>query len=458
MGISVSADAIHTAVRSLSAESHRAIQQLGRTLLAGYAYDNFDVDLKSTNHTVEHSTETLKHLTSGLLFPLMHGVVQDDLCCSRTLWERSPLNPQVGQSNVIPQRGWEDLLSLHRDHPDEAGLTRRDRFNSWKMLSDLINFGPTYFSAFKERLHDPETVEQIPVVKTPIIAARAMDVSNSTVSGNIQSIVNLLQQAGIENPDEVDDPEMPDISEYVVLFHGDLGTGERLQAAQLRRAIEKSPWNRMQHVIFVPGLFHLKMACADAIWRTFLQPSAAREDQTSLMQDVGILRPRETGIYASKPGFRRMHQLISYDGICRRLDCWRVEVAKHGREYTSLEAYAPSNPTFEELQMIANTVARNYIANYQLRRMRNQTDSPRDQQYENALLLNKYTLLYEELSYAMNQGDIGRIESCIVVWILIFKATGKHKYASQMTEFLCNVHFNYPEGLRYISYSCASGQ
>jgi len=60
-----------------------------------------------------------------------------------------------------------------------------------------------------------------------------MDVSNSTVSGNIQSIVNLLQQGGIENPNEVDNPEMPDISEYVILFHGDLGTGEQLQAAQL---------------------------------------------------------------------------------------------------------------------------------------------------------------------------------------------------------------------------------
>ncbi|KIM60417.1 hypothetical protein SCLCIDRAFT_124248 [Scleroderma citrinum Foug A] len=113
---------IHTAVHSLSAESHHAIWQLGQTLLTGYAYNNFDVDLKSTNHTVKHSTDTLKHLTSGLLFPLVHGVVQDDLCCSQTLWERSPLNPQVDQLNLGPQRGWENLLSIHHDLPDEAGL------------------------------------------------------------------------------------------------------------------------------------------------------------------------------------------------------------------------------------------------------------------------------------------------------------------------------------------------
>ncbi|KAF8836131.1 hypothetical protein BDN67DRAFT_992221 [Paxillus ammoniavirescens] len=242
---------------------------------------------------------------------------------------------------------------------------------------------------------------------------------------------------------------MSDFSEYVVLFHGDLGTREQIQAAQQRRSIKGSPWNQMQHVIFVPGLFHLKMACADAIWRIFIQPSAAREDVTSLMQDVGILQPRETGIYASKPGFRRVHQLIGYDGTCCCLDCWRVEVQVCNREHTSLEGFALSEPLFEDLQEIVDNISRKYIGNYQLRRMRNKSASQRDQQYKNSLLLNKYFMLYEELSYAMNHGDIGRVESCIIVWILIFKATGKHKYARQMTDFLCSVHFNYPEAVPY---------
>jgi len=71
-------------------------------------------------------------------------------------------------------------------------------------------------------------------------------------------------------------------------------------------------------------------------------------------------------------------------------------------------------------------------------------------QHENTVILNKYLLLYEELTHAMNSGDIGRVEMCIVAWILIFKATGKHKYTTHMTEFLMNVHFIYPEGLWYV--------
>ncbi|KIK92369.1 hypothetical protein PAXRUDRAFT_147514 [Paxillus rubicundulus Ve08.2h10] len=80
--------------------------------------------------------------------------------------------------------------------------------------------------------------------------------------------------------------------------------------------------------------------------------------------------------------------------------------------------------------------------------MRHKAETQRDQQYENGLLLNKYMLLHEELAYTMNIGNIGCVEACLVPWILIFKATGKHKYAMHMTEFLCKVHFTYPEGLR----------
>jgi hypothetical protein len=48
----------------------------------------------------------------------------------------------------------------------------------------------------------------------------------------------------------------------------------------------------------------------------------------------------------------------------------------------------------------------------------------------------------------MNMGDIGHVEASFLPWIHIFKATGKHKYASQISRFLTNLQFNYPEALR----------
>ncbi|KAG0694254.1 hypothetical protein DFH29DRAFT_1006513 [Suillus ampliporus] len=337
------------------------------------------------------------------------------------------MSPFNTRAEPPPKKGWADLLILHVDTPDDSGLSRRDRFNSWKFLSDLISYGPPYFSQFRDKLHEPEAIEAIPVTKMPIIATSAMDISNSTVIGNIKSVVNLLEQGGIGDPAVVDDPDMPNISEYVVLFHGDLGTGECLQSAQQCRSIENTPWNHLQHVIFVPGLFHLKMAATDTIWRIFLQPNAAQLDETSLMRDIGILWPKETGHYGSKLGFRCMHELVMHDGICCRLDCWRVEVGKRDPRWTSLEEFAASKPTLEDIEAIAHTLARSYATH---------TSS------------STYMLVYEELSYAMNTGDIRWVETCLVTWIPMFKATGKHKYANTMTDFLCKVHFAYPEGLK----------
>jgi hypothetical protein len=106
-----------------------------------------------------------------------------------------------------------------------------------------------------------------------------MEVNNSTVSGNIQAIDNLLEQGGILNPDEIADEEYNpefDVTEFIVLMHGDLGTGERIQSIRQRRSIEESEYERKQMVYFCPGLFHCKMACVDTLHRMLIKPNQSK--------------------------------------------------------------------------------------------------------------------------------------------------------------------------------------
>ncbi|OCH86115.1 hypothetical protein OBBRIDRAFT_738611, partial [Obba rivulosa] len=238
-----------------------------------------------------------------------------------------------------------------------------------------------------------------------------------------------------------------DIGNHVVLVHGDLSTAERVESLQQSRGEEKTPWRRFQAVVFVMGLFHLKMACADAIWKLCIQPKAAREDETSLMHEIAVIRPKKTAkIGSNKPGFRRMHEVIQHIGIVSRLDCWRVEV-KQIYGYPSLEEWAKIKPSWEDLKRVAQTLVTKYSAGHTFTRLRLQPQSARDQQQENALLRQRYYLLYEEITYAMNAGDIGRVEQCFLPWILIFKGCGKHKYATHMLRFLHNLHYVYPSKL-----------
>jgi len=91
--------------------------------------------------------------------------------------------------------------------------------------------------------------------------------------------------------------------DVVILLHGDLLTKERLDSIQASRKIEDTLKRRFQHLIFLPGLFHYKMACADAFWRTWVQPKEGCSDINSLFEHVGVLRPDDTGKFGSSRGF-----------------------------------------------------------------------------------------------------------------------------------------------------------
>ncbi|TFK77255.1 hypothetical protein BDN72DRAFT_910171 [Pluteus cervinus] len=398
IGVSVSDSSIYNSIRNMSRDSVANLRKLGETKLVQYGADNFDVHLKRLLSTLEKNSSTLYHLTSALMMPLQHGVELKDLRCSDELWRKSPLN------------------------------------------------------SFIPLLKDPEPIEQIPVVQTPITPARAMECNNSTVSGNIAALEQLAEQAGIGGPEH---EGAVDVSEFVTIVHGDLGTGDRIASILLRRSIEETPWRRFQHIVFVPGLFHLQLACADAIWRITISKPESRRDPTSIMKDVAILHPKHTGTFSnSKVTYRQMTNVINNAGIVRRLDEWLKEANRQGTrsQFVDLNAFAASKPNWSQLQEMAASLAKRINTESQkvTRKRRSPVPDPdRDEQYENSVLTMKYFLLYDELLYAIKHGDIGRVEQVLIPWIFIFKGIGKHKYAFHMQRYLADVHLKYPAGLRH---------
>lgn len=290
MGVSILVSTINRAVQSLSREMVQTLCTMGQSLLVGYAYDNFDIDFKTRLPTVKKEVDTLTHMTSGTLIRLEHGVTREDLCCSEYLWACSRLNPFVHPSLRQPI-GSGAYLRLHNIHPDSLdphGLSRRQHWNTYKFLANLVKYGPPYFSQFQNLLHPPEAVDQIPVVKMQQAPARVMDINQSKVTGNILAIEELLRQGGVGDPSE-SKFDIVDMRGHAVIFHGDLGTGECIQTLLECRLIKEIPWKRFEFTVFVMRLFHLKMACADAMWHIFIEPKEARDDKTSLMCYVALV-------------------------------------------------------------------------------------------------------------------------------------------------------------------------
>lgn len=457
MGISTSLSSTHRAIISLSQQSHNDIRALGRTLLTSHAFDNFDAQIKTLISTIDKQRDGLLHLTSGTLLRLVHATL-DDLRCSDILWDRSELNIHTTDPRPFdPRATMVKLCSLHPEPEatlQPSGLTHRGRFQAWFFTRTLLEHGPPSLKSLLSFLPSPEFVDPIPLSKLYQTPLRAMNINQSTVSGNIKAILNIFKQAGLGNPfnsGSDSSSKQVDPTEFAILVHGDLGTCERVLSGLWRCSQEQNPYDRLQSVVFIPRLFHLKMAAADAIWRALVSPKGAREDDTSFMKLAGELRPNESLRLVNNAKFRQQHELISHVGVLLQLDAWHVEIKKQFG-YTTFDEWAATKPTLAEIQEVAVALALHYVegedVDLYMEARRSEADHDRIQ--ENTMRTLNYLFLYEELSYVMNAGDIGRVETLFPPWIQLFRATGKHKYSHQLLCFAHALYFVYPEGLRYV--------
>ena len=208
----------------------------------------------------------------------------------------------------------DDLQSIHKEPtiPHPSGLqTRQQRFNAGKFLSGLIEYGPEYFRQFRGKLEEPEVVDSLPLDKTTQLPMRAMDIKPDTPAGNAEVVKGIFAQGSIGDPAE--NSQACDIKNLVVLVFGDLGTSQNLYSLMESRSEDTTAWNRLQAIVFVMGLFHPKMACADAIWKIFIDGGKLRKmDPNSLINHVGKIRPKETGKIKMKPTFQQMHEACWY--------------------------------------------------------------------------------------------------------------------------------------------------
>ncbi len=318
MGLSVSLVSVHRALTSLSITCEDKIFELGQTLLISHGYDNFDAESRALVPTVEHSKERLMHLTSGAIFRLDHGVKLEHLQYSRLLWDRSELNPFASDPRRFDPHGTLlRMMTLHPEPPTVANgrLSRRGRFRAHFLMRTLFEHGPSSFRQHLPSLSDPEPIEMIPDTKLEWLPYRAMDINQSKTSGNIEAIQNIFRQAGLGDPLKPGCSDFEDISEYVTIMHGDLGTYKRVLSAKRQRSQEKTPYNHLQSVKFVIGLFHFKMAAADALWRVLVAPEHSREDLTSFMKIVAKLRPDDSSRPVNNAKFQEQHELIADVGM-----------------------------------------------------------------------------------------------------------------------------------------------
>ncbi|KAK0455373.1 uncharacterized protein EV420DRAFT_1272688 [Desarmillaria tabescens] len=224
---------------------------------------------------------------------------------------------------------------------------------AWHVCSILIEFRGVGFAKFKTKLGMPGSVQSLPVRKTANHPGHAMHADKSTYDGTWEVFVNLAKQR-----DWTDE----ELKRFIELIHGDLATREQYEGLQRMQVIEKSAKNHLDFVVFVLGLFHLKMAAANAYWRIHMEPKPDRDEPVGLFEYINYLRPKATAEFAAKngPGFRSMHEIIYHATWTDILECWHVE-AKKRQGIQTLEDFAQLNPTWDDIVSMSTSIVDNYL-------------------------------------------------------------------------------------------------
>ena len=380
----------------------------------------------------------------------------DDLCFTKELHRTSWFNKDLWLNDPrIYKPTCNDVLPPQEDSLRRSKLLSLNAAFAWHIREILVKREPA-FAHYQQHLGLPAAIEVLPTRKTVQYPANAINADESQNDGNWEVLTNLLDQVCATHLNVLylitegtlqSNIQDNSLEEFVTLVHGDLSTKERIDALRKMCTIEHSTKNWLGWVVFVPGMFHFKMACTDAFWRIHINPKMGWSDPTSFFEYIRHLRPREMGKFGSGPGFRRMHDAIHHTVWANILDCWRI--ATHEQGFSSVADFAKSEPGWDVICHISDSMVTRYLPGHDFQDIQDGPVSERDLRFENQKLLKQHSLLYLVFSRAINFGDVGRILQLFPYWIAIFTATGKHKYAIHMIQFKTDLDHVYPPRLRY---------
>ena len=123
-----------------------------------------------------------------------------------------------------------------------------------------------YAPCFIDNLGDIPSHMRIPVIQTMHEPAFAMQSKCSENDGNIEVLDQMMEQSGINEEAT---------RQFVLLVQGDLGVLDRIKSVVKSQSIERTDRESFEYLETVRGLFHILMACADAMWRVHIEPKGA---------------------------------------------------------------------------------------------------------------------------------------------------------------------------------------
>lgn len=336
------------------------------------------------------------------------------------------------------------------------------------ILRVIVRHGGEGFKKFEKQLAEtlPETPDKIPVHKTDIHPLPAMELDESSITGNVEVKDSIETELGV-------DSSKPEYYSYLRLFAGDQLTIARLRTIMKLRVGHEDPSRSFGNLIGVKGAFHAKIANNHGTLVThFGKPNAGTRSPGGLSFHNTVLDRLPIQL-SSLPNFRTCHDLLMVSLYGRVLHCLLLASGKK-----SLEEYAADVKSWKTLYKHTEIIFDRY-ANAddvqasrdrrapQERRREAQIQAAKkaakkagttpeaiphvkigDMVYENARLCLRDLLLTREFADAVKVLDSGRMIIILKLWACTFRTNGRSTYASEMLHLIHDFTNVWPKPLR----------
>lgn len=308
------------------------------------------------------------------------------------------------------------------------------------ILRIIVRHGGDKFARFRSALDksEPATEYKIETHQTPLHPLPAMHIDESTIIGNAEVVEAIFRELGLMKDDgEID-------MEILKIFGGDQLSIARLRSLANIRAGHSGGYSGFGWGVWMPGLFHGKIADMHGFFVTHWgKPNAGARNPGSLSFHNTVLH-RNPILLSSLPPFRTCRDLVFVSLYARVLHCLLLVSGK-----TSLDEYADSITSYTKLEEDAEKIFRRYASTARVEELRQKRaqalrlnpNAPileGDMVLENAILFLRDSLLSREFADAIKCGDSGRVFLVLKVWALSFRGSGRSKYAYEMLHIIHN--------------------
>ncbi|EIW73975.1 hypothetical protein CONPUDRAFT_68089 [Coniophora puteana RWD-64-598 SS2] len=283
----------------------------------------------------------------------------------------------------------------------------------------------------------PASEHRIEVHKTDIYPLPAMDIDESSTLGNLNVLKTVFRELHL-------DDSSTDFAQTVKFIAGDQSTIARDRVIEATRAGNEGGAGALRWAVWMPGLFHYKMAATHAIMITHLGlPNHDLSNPASLSAHNAILQ-RKVVLPSALPPFRTCRDLAFVSLYARVLHCMLLVSGK-----ATLEELA-NGLTLEGLRQHADTVVSKYTDAGWAETLREEREDGLggDMVFESALLFLRDALLLREFTDAIKIGDSGRVVNVLKVWVMSYRGAGRNKYAYETMVLIHNIQNVWPERIK----------